>query len=49
MIKEKEILLGTFENKSGTLIVSDPCYDLGTWCQGIIENAKKKLRTVSRR
>lgn len=30
--------IGLFEVKSGKLMVTDPCYDRGTWCQGIVEN-----------
>jgi len=26
--------LGSFVNESGIFIVSDPCYELSTWCQG---------------
>ncbi len=33
--------LGEFDITSGTVIVSDPCYSLGTWCQGKLENVKK--------
>jgi hypothetical protein len=29
---------GEFEVKSDKLMISDPCYTRGTWCQGIIEN-----------
>lgn len=25
------------------VVVSDPCYEIGTWCQGIVENVKKGL------
>ena len=32
--------LGTFEVTSGQVMVSDPCYEVGTWCQGILDNAK---------
>lgn len=32
--------LGTFTCKSGKLIVSDPCYEKGLWCQGTIKNAR---------
>jgi hypothetical protein len=32
--------LGTFEVKSGKLVVSDPCYERGTWCHGILEGVK---------
>lgn len=30
-----------FKVTSGKLILSDPCYELGTWCQGVVENVKK--------
>ena len=30
----------TFEVKSGKMVLSDPCYELGTWCQGVIDNVK---------
>ena len=30
-----------FEVISGTLVCSDPCYEIPTWCQGIVENVKK--------
>jgi len=33
--------VGSFKITSGQVMVSDPCYDLGTWCQGIIKNVKK--------
>lgn len=33
--------VGTFEVKDGTFVISDPCYSLGTWCAGDIENVKK--------
>lgn len=29
-----------FEVVSGKMVLSDPCYELGTWCQGIIDNVK---------
>ena len=32
--------LGEFEIKSGEVIVSDPCYAMGTWCQGLVRNVK---------
>lgn len=39
--KQTELrVLGTFEVKSGKLIVSDPCYSRGTWCQGDLENVR---------
>ena len=33
--------LGTFENTSGTLVVSDPCYTLSVWCLIQLQNVKK--------
>ena len=33
--------LGQFEIKSDKVMVSDPCYKIGTWCQGIVGNVKK--------
>lgn len=32
--------LGTFDVTSGKLVVSDPCYNPGIWCQGNLENVK---------
>ena len=32
--------LGTFNVSSGKVIVSDPCYDRGTLCAGLLENVK---------
>jgi hypothetical protein len=29
-----------FEVTSGKMVLSDPCYKLGTWCQGVIDNVK---------
>jgi len=29
-----------FEIKSGVVVCSDPCYQIPTWCQGIISNVK---------
>jgi hypothetical protein len=31
--------LGEFEVTSNKLIITDPCYNKGTWCQGSLENA----------
>jgi len=31
----------TFEITSGVIVASDPCYEIPTWCQGVIENVKK--------
>lgn len=32
--------IGQFKVKSGSLRVSDPCYDKDTWCAGVIEDVK---------
>lgn len=37
----RTIKLGQFEITSGKVVVSDPCYKLGTWCMGTLENVKK--------
>jgi hypothetical protein len=34
------IQVGEFMVASGKLIISDPCYQRGMWCAGVIENAK---------
>jgi hypothetical protein len=39
-MKKETVALGMFEVTSGALMVSDPCYELGTWCQGKLENVK---------
>lgn len=33
--------LGTTKLISGSVIVSDPCYELGTWCMGRLDNVAK--------
>jgi hypothetical protein len=30
--------LGTFEIKSGSVYVTDPCYEIDTWCQGKVDD-----------
>jgi hypothetical protein len=35
--------LGEFTCESGTLVISDPCYELNTWCSGQLENCKKGI------
>lgn len=35
-----------FEIVSGTVLVSDPCYPIGTWCQGELSNVKKGVWNV---
>lgn len=34
---EKKIELATFEVTSGKIMMSDPCYENPTWCQGIVD------------
>lgn len=36
----KKVFLGNFDLTEKTVIVSDPCYKLGTWCQGKLDNVK---------
>lgn len=36
----KNYSIGTFEVTSGKLLVTDPCYNRGTWCSGMLENVK---------
>ena len=49
-MKRKKIestTLGAFEVTSDKLVISDPCYDLGTWCMGTIPNVKPGLWSAS--
>ena len=39
-IATKAVALGTFKVESGKLIVSDPCYEVGTWCQSGVDKAR---------
>ena len=34
----RRITIGEFEIVSGRVIVSDTCYDIGTWCAGVLTN-----------
>jgi hypothetical protein len=34
------LYLGKFDITSGKVMVSDPCYTVGTWCQGQLDNVK---------
>ena len=48
MKKEIEhINLGPFEVTSDKLVISDPCYHLGTWCMGTLSNVEPGLWTAS--
>jgi len=33
-----KIEIDQFECRSGKLMISDPCYKIGTWCQGVFNN-----------
>ena len=35
-----EFNVGRFEIKSSKVLVSDPCYQLDTWCNGIVNNVR---------
>lgn len=37
--------LGTFNVTSSKLMVTDPCYERGTWCAGMLENVKNGVWT----
>lgn len=45
--KIENITLGAFEVSSDKLVISDPCYNLGTWCMGTVPNVKPGLWTAS--
>jgi hypothetical protein len=38
--KKLEIMSQKFEVTSGKMILSDPCYVVPTWCQGVVDNVK---------
>lgn len=38
-----ELSLGTFEISSDEVVISDPCYDLDTWCSSILTDVKKGI------
>jgi len=37
----KGTVIGNFRVVSGRVVVSDPCYEIGTWCQGILDKVRK--------
>ena len=39
--RRKGTVIGNFRVVSGRVVVSDPCYEIGTWCQGILEKVRK--------
>ena len=43
-MKSKNVVaVGEFTVTSGKMMISDPCYNQSTWCQGVISNVKKGL------
>lgn len=40
-------VIGKFTVESGKLVVSDPCYERGTWCQGVIANVMNGTWTAA--
>ena len=36
-IELERVNLGQFECSSGELVISDPCYDEGIWCSGVVD------------
>ncbi|WP_308856734.1 DUF4241 domain-containing protein [uncultured Oscillibacter sp.] len=43
----EHLQIGSFETTRDVLIVSDPCYKLGTWCMGQVSDAKPGLWNAS--
>jgi len=39
-VRKQTKYLGDFQIESGKVFVSDPCYDLDTWCAKVVENVK---------
>src|ERR1035437_7204309 len=37
----KQIRIGLFKVISGRIVASDPCYEIGTWCQGVLDGVRK--------
>lgn len=40
MKDSKTVTLGKFNISTGKVVVSDPIYEIGTWCQAVLENVK---------
>lgn len=36
----------TFKIVSGKMVITDPCYTLPTWCQGVVENVRNGVWTA---
>jgi len=43
----KEVQLGEFEITSGRILLSDPCYDFGTWCTQTVDGKNGTWRATS--
>jgi len=41
MVNKQIIQLGEFECPDGKMVISDPCYDIGIWCQAFMNNFMK--------
>jgi len=39
----KLVKVGEFRILSSTAVISDPCYSIGMWCQGSLENVKRGI------
>ena len=39
-LKDNANYVGDVYIESGSVVVSDPCYTIPTWCQGIVDNVK---------
>lgn len=46
-LKLQKYDLGTFKVESGELIVSDPCYKVGTWCAGSLKAVNGEWKASS--
>lgn len=40
-VSTRETPVGEFKVTSGQVMVSDPCYDAGLWCQGVLDKTRK--------
>lgn len=48
IMKEPKSYLGSFRLVSGKVMVSDPCYTQGTWCQHLLDNVRRGEWTAIR-
>ena len=45
-MKLEQIQIGEFEVTDNVLVISDPCYEPGTWCMGQILDVKPGIWTA---